>query len=282
MPEQKKRIPDNVTPLELALPSQLSFLAPIAYDDLIRIGSENDGGYVIPRVIVEKAEFLLSFGISDDWHFDAGFSALNPTVKIHAYDPTISNFQYRDALALSILKLVLGGKATIGEVRERFHIFRQYRRFFQGRVQHFEERISKYKIGRSDTTIETVFGRAVSESLFLKIDIEGAEYRVIEDLLRHSDRIMGMVIEFHDTDALRSIFVDSVQRITRLFEIVHLHANNFGSVSADEVPDMLEIAFLRRNLCRLSKKRWRLPLESLDAANDPKRRDYILNFAIVV
>jgi hypothetical protein len=269
---------ETLEPVELKIPAQLRCLAPIAYEDLIRMGDKNDGGYVIPRSIVRETELLISFGIGDNWSFDAEFLALNPALSIHAYDPTISYAHYRDGFVLAAMKLVLGGKVKIAEVRDRFHILREYRRFFHGKVRHFEERISKYKTASYETTVETVFGRADSERVFLKVDIEGAEYKVIDDFVKCAPHIIGMVVEFHDTDPLRSVFVDSVQKLRRVYEIVHVHANNFGSVSADGVPDILEMTLLRKELCGQAGERLRLPIDGLDAPNDPEKADYVLTF----
>lgn len=37
-------------------------------------------------------------------------------------------------------------------------------------------------------------------ALFLKIDIEGFEYRILDEIIQYSDILTGVVIEFHDCD----------------------------------------------------------------------------------
>jgi len=32
------------------------------------------------------------------------------------------------------------------------------------------------------------------------MDIEGGEYRILDNLIKHQDKICGIVIEFHDID----------------------------------------------------------------------------------
>ena len=49
---------------------------------LDRIGKENDGGYLINRESIFKSNFLLSFGIFDDWSFEKSFKKLNKNAKI--------------------------------------------------------------------------------------------------------------------------------------------------------------------------------------------------------
>ena len=60
--------------------------------DLIRIGSANDGGYVIPKKNINKIDLLISFGISDNWDFEKHLSKLT-NCSVEAYDFSIdSNF----------------------------------------------------------------------------------------------------------------------------------------------------------------------------------------------
>ena len=43
---------------------------------LIRLGNNNDGGYVVEENSIKNSEILLSFGLSDDWSFESDFSKL--------------------------------------------------------------------------------------------------------------------------------------------------------------------------------------------------------------
>jgi FkbM family methyltransferase len=85
--------------------------------------------------------------------------------------------------------------------------------------------------------------------IFLKIDIEGAEYRTLEDILAHEDRITGAAIEFHDIDLNRD-------RISRFFSslkslrITNVHANNFGGADANGDPLVIEVTLARAMFCR--------------------------------
>jgi len=46
-----------------------SFLKPIYETDLIRIGQDKDGGYLIPQKSLEHTKILYSFGLGADWSF---------------------------------------------------------------------------------------------------------------------------------------------------------------------------------------------------------------------
>ncbi len=127
--------------------------------------------------------------------------------------------------------------------------------------------------------IATVFARAGEGRVFVKMDIEGTEYRVLEDVVAYTDRILGMAIEFHDTGPLRPVFERTMEVVRRRFEIVHVHANNFMPLYRDGFPEALEITVARKDLGAGTRRRTGLPLPQLDRPNDPSRPDYRLTFA---
>ena len=50
------------------------FLKPIYSSDLIRVGKLNDGGYIVSKNSILDANYLVSFGLNDDWSFEKNFS----------------------------------------------------------------------------------------------------------------------------------------------------------------------------------------------------------------
>ena len=65
------------------------FLRPLYETDLIRIGKDNYGGYLIPKQSLNQTKLLYSFGLSDNWSFEEDF--YNKTgAKIICYDPTVN------------------------------------------------------------------------------------------------------------------------------------------------------------------------------------------------
>jgi hypothetical protein len=128
-------------------------------------------------------------------------------------------------------------------------------------------------------TLDTVFERTTSERIFLKIDIEGSEYRIIDDILRYANRIAGIVIEFHDTDPLREVFETSVKKLQGRFEIAHLHMNNWGGIGRDGLPEVLELTLVKKAGTGIGKRRTTLPIFSVDSPNIPRMKDYAIEFA---
>ena len=71
---------------------------------------------------------------------------------------------------------------------------------------HFKQRIWPDNQDNS-ATIDDVFSRLPAGCpVFVKMDIEGSEYLVLDDLLRHSQNIVAMAIEFHDVDTHPDLF----------------------------------------------------------------------------
>jgi len=267
----------RLPPRKLRFPPDLNFIAPVELGDLIRVGGQSDGGYVIPSMLVEKTDILISFGISKDWSFEANFLSLRPGLQIHAYDHTISRAYFMRHAWRSVDGRLFK-KSGIRELRKRVRLALDYPRFFSGNVKHYQQRIHNRKDLDLDATIEDVLARTNSEKIFIKMDIEGSEYRVISDLLKYSSRILGMVIEFHDTDPLRKTFVSSVKNLMEKYEIAHIHGNNFGYVSIDNVPESMEITFIRKEFAFYNGRRTKLPIPGLDRPNSPTNPDFCIFF----
>jgi hypothetical protein len=89
-----------------------------------------------------------------------------------------------------------------------------------------------------------------------------------------------MVIEFHDTDPLRDIFLRQIRELLVHYEIIHIHGNNYVGSAGDGLPELVEITFLKREFISDTprRRRDRLPIEGLDMPNDPSKPDLPLVF----
>ncbi len=247
-------------------------------DDLVRRGNRKDGGYVLPASGLAAIDAVVSFGLSTDWSIEADLAATNPILTIHVYDHSVGPKSFSRALKNAALKFA-GGKTSLADLRSRYATYAGYKSFFTGNRVHFRERIFNRADNPNDATIELVFQRVgAAKHVFLKMDIEGAEYRVIPQILNYADRIDLMVVEFHDTDPLRALFSAQVAAILAHFNVVHLHGNNIAGIAADGLPECLEITFLSKRFATTGAYRDRLPLAGIDVANDPLKPDVPLNF----
>ena len=258
-------------------PIQLSDLRPVACASLVRIGSANDGGYVVPLEAVKAARALVSFGLSHDWTFERDFRNYNADATIHCYDHTVSvrtAFQYSLGQLLRFVLLLRPGalRKTLTWI--------DYKRFFSSEGTHFKQRIWADNQDNS-ATIDDVFSRLPAECpVFVKMDIEGGEYQVIDDLMQHSRNIVAMAIEFHDIDTVSEQFNAVVGKIKRDFHIVHIHANNMGGLAPFNFPLAPEMTFLNKSFFNSAPPPSRLeyPVPGLDRPNNPKLPEFTFEF----
>lgn len=234
--------------------------------DLIRLGRNHDGGYLVSKRDVETSDILIGLGINDDWSFEKDFSSRN-NVPIVAYDASVNKkFFLRQILKSIVLfdnpKLILS----------RLKTYLSYSSFFRGSHTHVQKFVG-LKFNDKFVSMEDVFATTSSKNIFLKIDIEGSEYRILDDLLKEQEKITGIVIEFHDCDL-------HLTRIKRFVEnikipIVHIHANNYSLlVEEGGLPLVIELTFSREASL---KGNFILP-NPLDMPNTPSREEIILHF----
>ena len=81
--------------MKASLPSFFAFKSAV---DLVRIGRDYDGGYLVSQTDIEKSEVLIGLGLYDDWSFESDFVAIND-VDVYAYDASLDfNFWIKSCL----------------------------------------------------------------------------------------------------------------------------------------------------------------------------------------
>ncbi len=116
--------------------------------------------------------------------------------------------------------------------------------------------------------------------VYIKMDIEGGEYRVLSGLKEYYGRITGLVIEFHFMIFMYDVIYNRISELKRYFNIVHIHANNLGGIDRRGMPMTIEVTFENKRLFsgRNMESEREYPVESLDYANYIGFRDYKLEF----
>ena len=74
-------------------------------EDLVRLGSIDDGGYVVPIKTISSSNVLISFGISDNWEFEKDFLKKS-SVKLLAYDHTIDKNFWLSKFKKDLIKFI--------------------------------------------------------------------------------------------------------------------------------------------------------------------------------
>jgi hypothetical protein len=256
---------------------QLAELHPVECASLVRIGGANDGGYVVPLEAVKAAGALLSFGLSHDWTFERDFGRRNPEAAIHCYDHTVS--------VLTTVPYSLGQLARF-VVRRRARYLRNvlawldYLAFFRSKNVHFRQRIWRDHSDGSATIADAFDRLPARRPVFVKMDIEGSEYRVIDDLLARAQDIAALTVEFHEADIAPDLFNATIAKIKRDFHIVHIHGNNMGGLAPFHFPMSPEITFLNKSFFGSppTLSRLQYPIPGLDRPNHPDLPEFGFEF----
>lgn len=256
---------------------RLADFRPVACDGLRRIGNANDGGYVVPMKAVTAAEALLSFGLSHDWSFEREFRVHNPRVPVHCYDHTVT--------ALSALRYSVGQLARFAVRRDGRYlrnalVWIDYLLFFRGNNLHVRQRIWCDRSDNSATVADAFDRLGGKHQVLVKMDIEGSEYRILDDLISYSEDIVALVIEFHDVDIRAARFNALVEKLKNVFYLVHIHGNNFGGVTPSGFAKAPEITFLNKRFFASPPRPSSLkyPVVDLDSPNYPGLPDIELKF----
>lgn len=200
-------------------------LKPVAISKpLIRLGSELDGGYLVPDDL-EGITVAVSPGVSTEIGFD--LTAAKYGMEVYMADASVTGPPIENP---------------------RFHFHKKF-------IDVFDDENNM----RLDT-LSSLINPLHAGDRILQMDIEGAEYRVLldtsEDVLK-SFRIM--VIEFHHLDRMFTSFPLRIinatfQKLLRFHHIVHIHPNNVcdsivrGHV---EIPPVMEFTFYRKDRAKL-------------------------------
>jgi hypothetical protein len=214
--------------------------------ELRRFGPKGDGGYIMPDDL-DGVGGCVSPGVSTECGFDVQIAELG--IDVHLADASVS-----------------GPPVS----HPKFTFSKLYVDTFDG----------------VDTVTIDKFSRSISpgNDLILQMDIEGAEYRVLNSA---SDRLLSrfriMVIEFHSLAALFTPFgfqeISSVfRKLLSTHNIVHIHPNNASTViSAGPIiiPQCMEFTFYRKDRSNFEYRSLRYP-HPLDVKNVGDRRDIAL------
>ena len=222
---------------------------PFQCEDLIRLGKNNDGGYLVNKQDVINSKNLLSLGIGEDWSFEKDFIFINDC-KLNAYDNSLNKSRMQNNKALED----------------------SYNAFFLGNKYHVEKNIGT---GLNDLSFDAV---STEKNTFLKCDIEGAEYDILFDLTKLTKQYTGMVIEFHEINKPDN-FHNLINFISKVdHKLVHIHINNYFYYKTDSgcVPDILELTFTSSSNVSLSRN-ITLP-NKLDMQNNPEDKEFRILF----
>ena len=263
------------------LEKKYNFLKPIKNNYLVRLGVKFDGGYVIDSKIINCSDKLVSFGLGTDWSFELDFIKLTGN-KIHIYDYTTTYRPYLKNI-LKYLRRFITLRVSYSDLRNKIDDLLKLKRFLNSsNVKFFKEKVTFPINNKNDTDLAKVFSRLDhKESIVLKCDIEGSEYKIIEQIHNFSHRIDMLIIEIHwlNKSDKEKVFVELVKKLKEKFNIIHLHGNNYSTQSKNDLPDVLEITFTNLKFAPNEiEYKYEFPIKDLDFPNDNSREDIKILF----
>lgn len=155
--------------------------------------------------------------------------------------------------------------------------FIDYLLFFRGKKKHYKLKVSRRNISNKEITINNIVKN--KKNILLKIDIEGDEYKILDNIIKNSHKINCLIIEFHFIKQKIKKIYDFVDK-TKIFKIIHIHANNVAGVDRYGFPLALEITFINSNLIKKSKKKnfYDYPIYNIDYPSVKRNKDIKLVF----
>jgi hypothetical protein len=272
------------------MPGLPAFLRPVQCEGLIRLGNpDGDGGYIIRRADVERCSHVLSLGLGLETSFDKAITALNPAIRLIAADHTVPPSRLRWLWLHAQWKKVLypllpSKKRRAWEHAQRSRLIGVYFDVY-GKKQHrhLTKMVSATPAQNSVTIDElmAMTGNPAPHSVIVKMDIEGAEYDVVADVLRHHERISTIAIEIHSLGSRAVEFESMMAAMLERYAIVHVHGNNCSPlIPGTTCPDVVELTLVHRELLEkpLQLSTHTYPRSDLDVPNSDERPDYPLEF----
>ena len=252
----------------------VDFLRPYCVDAKIRVGRICDGGYVLENKSLDTFDILYSYGVGWDVSFEKDLHKRTKKPG-RIFDPTmfdignISTFGRRGLLSFF--------KFFAKMIVWRFYLLILKMRHQISFYNEGLEVSKKYKYDSFPNHLKR-FGDE-GKKIFLKIDIDGGEYEILNDEKFHKalDNVVQMAIEFHEADSRFAELKSIIETINEKFTIVHFHGNNFVGVfdlAGKQFPRAFELTFLNNAYLKDKQADFSpMPIPEMDYPNHPKQPD---------
>ena len=199
----------------------ISILRPYSTEyELIRLGGNNDGGYLVPNDL-SNIKFNLSPGVGKFYNFE--LDLLKKNILSYMFDASV------DSISPDLERCIFV-KKNIGPINKKDQIS-------------INDWIESIKVDKG-------------EDLMMQMDIEGMEYETILSMSKKNlDSFRIIIIEFHNLRELKNKFffkfvVSTFEKLLENFIICHIHPNNscgINYISNVKIPNAIEVTFIRKD-----------------------------------
>ena len=256
------------------LHKSLKYILPFRTNDLIRFGNKKDGGYVISKKALQNVNFMLSFGMSNNWSFEENFLKVDLKNEVHIYDHTVG-YKYFFFNFFKSIKRIFYLKSNLKNIFEKYVELIGYHQINKNaRIKHMQIKVSNRNSDREEN-LKKIFKKIKNKKVLLSIDIEGDEYKILKDLTKYSSSIYLLIIEFHFLDKKKFLFKKNLDKLKKKFDIIHIHGNNYTSFCKDGMPTTLEMTLRNKKAFSIKKKKYvqKFPIQNLDYPNMKEQND---------
>lgn len=228
--------------------NDLELLQVYNFDKKIRCGINSDGGYVIAELEGDY-DCYISAGIGKEESFSRDFINKYNIDRSNSYgfDGTIKDYPYQ----------------------------------YTEKIQFIKKNINSLN---DDYNTDLSFLTDKYNNIFLKMDIEGCEYRWLLNITETQlMKFKQIVIEFHGitSEGWKSSYSNKVkclEKLSKTHYIVHAHGNNYSSM-VGKIPNVIELTYVNKNYFNSVPElnTQSLPIPNLDYPNNCSK-DINLNF----
>lgn len=235
----------------------------------LRIGKDNDGGYIIYE-LPDNYDLFISGGISNDISFEVDFlqkykDKYNNIIKCYAFDGTISTLPDHNSQNIKFIKKNLGNIETNDVTNLSSYIN--------------DTNTNKYN------------------NIFMKIDIEGHEFRLLPYLINNNymSKIKQLVVEIHSpadiqmfpdyfaglSDIKNNNMFELLNNINKTHTLVHFHGNNGCNIQVIDnikLPHVFECTYIRNDYVKEKVKNTEPLPTNLDMKNIKNKPDFYIDY----
>lgn len=221
------------------------------FSEKVRIGPNQDGGYVLTKGIIDNSKCVFTYGYGGDSNFEEDLYG-RYNIPSYIYDHTNNCIpEYFERDGLKFFPEGLGFKDNCGDF-----------------LEHYKQ-------------------NNINDYVLLKIDIEWDEYPYLTNinLKELSSKVSGIIIEIHNLnyDDNRNNFIKIFTELEDDFTLCHSHVNNTAQFPYKDVlvPCYFELTLINKKFVEREEYETdflSFPIEGLDYQNDFAQPDINMGF----
>ena len=265
----------------MILKPKYNFLKPFKTNTLKRYGRNFDGGYLVCENAIKSLDNSITLGVGDDISFEKDIEKKKKIKQLFLYDYTINNYFFFKII-FKYFRRLLTFRTKLSNLNYSITNYLNFINFIKkDNVFLFKKKVVSKKINENEIDLNMIFSNLNGNNNILKIDIEGGEYLIINDILKNFKKINTLIVEFHWINRNKDRFINSIKKLKKKIDIIHLHANNYRSPKKNEdLFDFIEITMVNKKINKFrSEYRFNFPVKRLDYECFPNRQKIRFSFA---